>query len=262
MLTARPLFHRHHQTGRLRFLCCLGLLLTVLPLRAEGVDSTAVTAFPQPLDTLILEEGQAGEMALQTDSFRLEGQVRQTTVPDSLAFHPDSGKAIWYAALFPGLGQCYNRRYWKLPIVMGGFVGVSYAVSWNNKYYNAYTDGYRDLIDNDPTTNYYQELLPPGSTYSSSQLNTLFKNRQQRFRRYRDLSVIIGVAWYLVCILDAYVDAELFDFDISDDLSLNLGQPAEAATGSYAQSPLPGYGAGSRPGHDWQTSFFSCSIKF
>lgn len=260
MLTARNHFRRPCPGICLRLLCCLGLLLAALPLRAQSADSTAVTddrAFLQPIDTLRLEAGQEGEMILQTDSFRLEGQMQQSIVIDTTEFHPDSGKALWYAALFPGLGQFYNRRYWKLPIVAGGFVGVTYAISWNSKYYNAYTNAYRDLIDNDPATNYYQELLPPGASYSASQMNTLFKNRQLHFRRYRDMSIIIGVAWYLICILDAYVDAELFDFDISDDLSLQLGQPASSQPTDYALTPAAmNYTPGGSP------SFFSCSIKF
>lgn len=143
------------------------------------------------------------------------------------SFVPDSNKALWYAALCPGLGQIYNRRYWKLPIVASGIVGVSYAISWNGKYYEAYTYAYRDLIDGDPNTNYFRELIPPGANYSESQMQTLFKNRQQTFRRQRDLSIIVGVGFYLICLLDAYVDAELFNFDISDNLSFHWGSESE-----------------------------------
>ena len=165
---------------------------------------------------------------------------------DTTAFHPDSNKSLWFAALCPGLGQLYNRRYWKLPIVAGGFVGVAYAISWNNRYYEAYTDAYRDLLDDDPNTKYYEELLH-NSSYSTSQLQTTLKNRQLKFRRQRDLSIIVGVAVYLVCILDAYVDAELFDFDISDDLSLQL---APASSPAY----MPVRADWSAPGEAWVSS--------
>lgn len=164
--------------------------------------------------------------------------------PDSVqvaerdTFRPDSNKALWFAALCPGLGQLYNRRYWKLPIVTGGIAGVAYAISWNDRYYKAYTSAYRDIIDSDPNTNYYEDILPSGYSYTTSQLTTVLKNRQQSFRRQRDMSIIVGVAWYLICILDAYVDAELFDFEVNDDLSIQLErtqpiQPLSPSFGSY-----------------------------
>lgn len=144
-----------------------------------------------------------------------------TLVKDSSIYKPDPTKAIWYSALFPGLGQLYNRRYWKLPVVAAGVVGISYAIGWNSKYYIAYTNAYRDITDTNPQTTSYLDLLPPGTTnFNTSQLTTILKNRQQKYRRSRDLSFISAVGIYLICILDAYVDAELYDFDISPDLSL------------------------------------------
>ncbi|NLX81464.1 MAG: hypothetical protein GXZ03_07880, partial [Proteiniphilum sp.] len=65
-------------------------------------------------------------------------------------FKPDPKKAVIYSAIFPGLGQIYNRKYWKLPILYGGFVGVSYAITWNNSYYQDYFGGYKDMIDGNP----------------------------------------------------------------------------------------------------------------
>ncbi len=170
--------------------------------------------------------------AFVQDSTAIANNPVNDTTATQGKFVPDSNKALWFAALCPGLGQIYNRRYWKLPIVAGGIVGVSYAISWNGKYYTAYTLAYRDLIDNDPSTNYFNEILPPGAHYSESQMQTLFKNRQQSFRRQRDLSIIVGVGLYLICLLDAYVDAELFTFDISDNLSFQWG-------GGNNSEPLP-----------------------
>lgn len=141
----------------------------------------------------------------------------------------DPTKAIWYSALCPGLGQIYCHRYWKLPVVGASIAAISYAIAWNNKYYIAYTNAYRDISDDDPDTQSYMKLLPQGSTYyTSSNFNTILKNRQQIYRRSRDLSIIGAVGIYLICILDAYVDAQLFDFDISPDLSL---QPSIGTSG-------------------------------
>jgi hypothetical protein len=135
---------------------------------------------------------------------------------------PNSNKATWLAVIFPGAGQIYNRKYWKLPIFYGGFAGCAYALSWNNNMYRDYAQAYRDLMDDNPNTNSYQDLLPPNHGYSDSQLQSTLKNRKDRFRRYRDMSIFAFVGVYLLSIVDAYVDAELSDFDISPDLSMRI----------------------------------------
>lgn len=135
---------------------------------------------------------------------------------------PNSTKATWFAIIFPGGGQIYNRKYWKLPILYGGFAGCAYALTWNNTMYKDYAQAYRDLKDNNPNTNSYLELLPPNATIDPSRLESLLKNRKDRFRRYRDLSIIAFVGVYALSIIDAYVDAELSNFDISKDLSLRI----------------------------------------
>jgi len=148
-------------------------------------------------------------------------KVTTLVEPKDTVYKPDPLKAVWYSALFPGLGQIYNHRYWKLPVVGAGIVAISYGISWNNKYYIAYTNAYRDISDNDDNTDSYIKLLPNASkNYTKANLTTILKNRQQIYRRSRDLSLIGAVGIYLICILDAYVDAQLYDFDISPDLSL------------------------------------------
>ena len=74
-------------------------------------------------------------------------------------FNPDPQRALWMSALCPGLGQIYNRRYWKLPIVFGAFVGLSYGASWNNRMYKDYSKGYRDVMDDDPDTRSYMDFF-------------------------------------------------------------------------------------------------------
>jgi hypothetical protein len=140
-------------------------------------------------------------------------------------FNPDPTRAVWLAALFPGLGQLYNRRYWKLPLVIGGFMGLAYGTSWNNQMLTDYTQGYRDLMDNDPNTKSYLDFYPPGTDESSlnkTWLQKTFKSRKDYFRRNRDLCIISMVGLYLVAIVDAYVDASLSHFDISPDLSVDF----------------------------------------
>ena len=151
-----------------------------------------------------------------------------TTLPltlNSKVFKPNPTKAIIYSAIFPGLGQAYNRKYWKLPIVYGGFLGFSYAISWNGRYYTDYSNGYKDIMDDDPATESWKNFLPYGQdpeTVDKEWLKTVLKRRKDFYRRYRDLSIIGTVAMYALSMVDAYVDAQLFDFDMSSDLSFRV----------------------------------------
>lgn len=140
-------------------------------------------------------------------------------------FNPDPTRAVWMSALFPGLGQIYNRRYWKLPIVVGAFMGLGYATSWNNGMLSDYTRAYRDIMDNDPSTRSYMDFFPPTTDESNLDkkwLTELLRSRKNFYRRNRDLCIICMVGVYLVAMVDAYVDASLSHFDISPDLSMDV----------------------------------------
>ncbi|MDD4636794.1 MAG: DUF5683 domain-containing protein [Bacteroidales bacterium] len=167
----------------------------------------------QKNDSTILKYKTDSLLSLQTDSLLFDN------------FKPDPSTAAWRAVIFPGLGQIYNRKYWKLPLFYGGFMALTYAISWNNKYYKDYSIAYRDLMDDNPATKSYINFLPPGkkeTDYDASWLKSTFKRKNDYFRRSRDLSVIGMVGVYLLSVLDAYVDAQLYDFDISPDLSLRV----------------------------------------
>lgn len=137
-------------------------------------------------------------------------------------FVPNPTKATWYALVFPGGGQIYNRKYWKLPIIYGGFAGCAYALTWNGKMYKDYSQAYMDIMDNNPNTNSYEDLLPPNSSYSKEQLQEVLRKRKDTYRRYRDLSIFAVIGVYLISVIDAYIDAELSNFDISPDLSMKV----------------------------------------
>lgn len=143
-------------------------------------------------------------------------------------FNPDPTRATWLSALLPGLGQIYNRRYWKLPIIIGGFMGLGYATNWNNNQYQDYAQGYRDLLDNDPNTNSYMNFFPPTTSegdLDKSWLQQTLKSRKDYYRRNRDLCIICIVGLYLLCMVDSYVDASMAHFDLSPNLSMDV-QPA------------------------------------
>ena len=101
-----------------------------------------------PVDTFLL--------AAKSDSLLKLSQPKER-------FIPNSNRSVWLAMAFPGAGQIYNRKYWKLPIVYGGFVGCAYALNWNNKMYRDYSQAYLDIMDDDPNTKSYQDFLPLNS---------------------------------------------------------------------------------------------------
>lgn len=171
-----------------------------------------------------------------------EAELEAIEIPKK-QFIPDPGRALWLSAVFPGAGQIYNRKYWKLPIFYGGFLGCTYALLWNQQMYMDYSQAYLDIMDDNPNTNSHLEMLPPryDITGKEERFKTIFKNKKNYYRRYRDLSAFCFVGVYLLSIVDAYVDAHLSIFDISPDLSLQV-QPTIIE--SKGLSPNNSYGVG------------------
>jgi len=144
-------------------------------------------------------------------------------------------KASIYAALFPGLGQVYNGKYWKLPIIYGGYVGLIYVLGWNNKNYNDYFDAYRTVSKYQTVTQMsqadkdylndlfkipYWDLNTNPSHFDS--FKTQLKSGKDFYRRNRDMSIIAIAALHVLSIIDASVDANLADFEINDNLSMRV----------------------------------------
>ena len=140
-------------------------------------------------------------------------------------FNPDPNRALWLSVLCPGLGQIYNRRYWKLPIIVGGYLGLAYATSWNNGMLKDYTKAYGDAMDSDPNTRSYMDFYPSTTREEDIDMEWLkrvLKSKKDYYRRNRDLCIISMVGLYLLCMVDAYVDASLANFDINPDLSMKV----------------------------------------
>ena len=159
----------------------------------------------------------------------------------------DVKKATTLACICPGAGQIYNKSYWKVPFVVGGFAAMIYCIDWNNRGYQRFKKAYNLISDYDA----HPENYPDGPTdefhgrYSAS----FILNLRNNYRRNRDLCIIITGALYALQIIDAHVDAHLKDYDISDDLSMNLEPLVD-----YAY--VPGAG-GNRP-----VFGFNMSLKF
>ena len=159
---------------------------------------------------------------------------------DWSTWRPDTKRAMWLAIVLPGAGQIYNRKYWKLPIIYGGFVGCAYAITWNNQMYHDYSQAYMDIMDDDPTTDSYNQFLHLGATIDASNMDRykeIFRKRKDRYRRWRDMGVFVMIGVYAFSIIDAYVDASLSEFDISDDLTLRV-EPAFMNSNPQSRNPF------------------------
>mgnify|MGYP003466436095 FL=1 len=155
-------------------------------------------------------------------------------------WRPDTKRAMWLALVLPGAGQIYNRKYWKLPIIYGGFVGCAYAMSWNNQMYHDYSQAYLDIMDDDPNTQSYNQFLHLGAQIDASNIERykeIFRKRKDRYRRWRDMSMFVMIGVYAFSVIDAYVDASLSAFDISDDLSLRV-EPTVINNNQRTRNPL------------------------
>ena len=161
-----------------------------------------------------------GRFQFDTDSLRKIGERSKLKE----RFVPNPKKALWLAIVIPGGGQIYNRKYWKLPLIYGGFLGCLYAITWNNTMYRDYSQAFIDITDSDPNTKSYMNFISPHYDVESNvtRLQDVFKRKKDYYRRFRDLSVFIMIGVYALSIVDAYVDAELSSFDISKDLTLKV----------------------------------------
>lgn len=178
---------------------------------------------------------QASTMSISAQD-RLDADTTRIVLSDSIPTQsipnepfkkwvPNPKRALWLALVIPGGGQIYNRKYWKLPLVYGGFVGCAYALTWNNMMYKDYSQAYLDIMDADENTKSYEDFLPYNVTITDSnrsRYQEILRKRKDYYRKYRDMSIFAFAAVYLLSVVDAYVDAELSSFEINEDLSLRI----------------------------------------
>lgn len=205
----------------------------ILPLTDSLNLETVNSALSRPAtmtDSLTIADSIAAENKKKLLEMTSSPELKEQPVPtDSIKkeinqkiWVPNPTKATWLALVIPGGGQIYNRKYWKLPIIYGGFAGCAYALTWNGKMYKDYSQAYKDAMNGNMQSSSITDLLPPGYTISESQLKELLRKRKDTYRRYRDLSIFAFIGVYLISVIDAYVDAELSNFDITPDLSMRV----------------------------------------
>ena len=124
------------------------------------------------------------------------------------------------ACICPGAGQIYNKSYWKVPFVIGGFATLGYCIDWNNRGFQRFKKAYSLLADYEQ----HPEKYPNGPTdeFRGRYSSNFIKNLRNNYRRNRDLCIILTGGLYILQIVDAHVDAHLRDYDVSDDLSMNI----------------------------------------
>lgn len=202
-------------------------------------DSVQAEPTLQTVQTAALTEDTLATPPL----FLTNDEIKSATQPPKPKFQPNPQRALWLALLLPGAGQIYNRKYWKLPIVYGGVLGCLYAFTWNQQMYMDYSQAYLDIMDTDPNTKSYESILPPryDAKKNEEMLKGLFKRKKDYYKRYRDLSAFCFAGVYLISVIDAYVDAQLSEFNISEDLSMRV-TPAIIDNGPMERSSSFGVG--------------------
>lgn len=196
-----------------------------MPVKNRHTATDTIPDAPVAVEVTLGETGLASDSVMESLADSLAISPYDRWEPREIQFNPDPTRAVWLSALFPGLGQVYNRRYWKLPIIVGGYMGLVYATSWNNNMLNDYTRAYRDLMDNDPSTKSYMDFFPPNTQESDldrTWLTNVMQSRKNYYRRNRDLCIISMVGVYLLAMVDAYVDASLSHFDLTPELSMDV----------------------------------------
>lgn len=241
--------------------CCItlsGYSQEIVPVEENTMiaDSVYVDYAEIAADTVIVEAVDSVTQAvlLAADSLVLPLPEEMQVIE---SFKPNPTKALLYSAIVPGLGQIYNRKYWKLPFIYGGLMGCMYAMTWNHGNYSDYSNAYWGTVQEDPLKHKdsWQNFVTGSVDWNDDEameakakdvnFQNSLKRKKDYFRRFRDMSIFIGVGVYVLGMLDAYVDAHLFDFDISPDLSMRV-EPV--ITPASSQTP--------------HTYGINCSIKF
>ena len=191
-------------------------------------DTVEVPALEVSSDTLIILDTQApvtiDRQMLGSDIFLMSDTIDWLSIlsaEDIEAYFKHSpAKAAMMSAVLPGLGQVYNRKYWKIPIVYAA-IGITMErfITFQNEY-NKFRRAYITFNDGDPYTNFHDTIFP--SNFSDTEKSQIINRAKDRYRTWRDWSIVAVVAAYGLGIIDANVDAHLMDFSIDDNISLQI----------------------------------------
>jgi Family of unknown function (DUF5683) len=225
------------------FFCTLAFLI-----KAQQPDSLSLHRDSIPAvvsDSLVAQKKRTGGISAPL-------QQPQIAAPDSAAVakkresfyarhftknYPNPRTAALLSFILPGAGQAYNKKWWKIPIVYGALGGMTWLALKNDKQYKALKSNYKWVVDGDDSTNPTEE---PYIFMSEAQL----KSYRDIYRGYTEKSYLFLGITYLLAATDAFVDAHLKTFDVSDDLSLRVVPAIQSAPGAFGAS----FGVGLRLG--------------
>ena len=205
------------------------LTFCILNVKAQVVDFDNLQDEIEP--TIIIESEINVDEDIHDDAPRISivGGTSHAFFAPSHVFSPDPRRAVIYSAIFPGLGQAYNRQYWKIPIVFTGFSLFTYFISWHQGHFLDAQGAFVDLVSRDPTATRWHNFVPPGITpeefleqRGEAWFAGMLERRRDFYRHWRDLNIILTVGLYFLAMVDAYVDARLFNFTMSQDLSMRV----------------------------------------
>lgn len=213
-------------------------------------EPSKLAATPQKATSDLTAKGKTESKALQSTT-ATKGDKRPEGVPFFKKMtrwftrYPNSNVAL-LCSIIPGGGQLYNQRYWKIPIALSAMTAGLYAVTWNQRLYNEYHTAYADLLSENPLDHTsWQAFIPSGadpSQYvSDGNLRSRLERGSKQYKESRDLSIVLTVALYLLSALDAYVDAELYYFNVSPQLTVDMGEGLQdKPSGPRPQSVMVG----------------------
>lgn len=187
----------------------LYLWIIVLVITAWSTDQT----FGQSIDST---------KAVEPVSTKVKAESKKEVTQDTLLGRSPARAAL-FSAVLPGLGQAYNGKYWKVPIVYAGMGTSVFFILDNRKNYRHYRDNYLAEVDTDPNTN---------STLDSNFTSEFLREQADQYRQWMELSYVVLAGFYILNIVDASVDAHLSTFDVSDDLSLRVAPSMFPAMGT------------------------------
>lgn len=215
-----------HFTSVFIFICCVST--STNKLSAQTVDSIEFTTVT---DTMVASKPV---MRTSSDSSTMVVNTIDSASSPKKKAEPTKRhspmKASLFSAAVPGLGQGYNKKYWKIPIVYAGFAGLGYAVYHTASNFQGYRNAYRLQVDGDPITI---------GSYKGVEDAATLKSYRDHFKRNLDISAICMAVWYALNIVDAAVDAHLFEWNMSDDLSMRV-EPIlfPSFSSNYAQAGI------------------------
>lgn len=181
---------------------------------ADSIDSFNVVAVADSADAFVISTADS--------VVALSSKQKSRKRANEDYWMPNPKKAMWLSLLFPGAGQIYNRSYWKVPLIYGLGIGSFYVVSFQGRMYKEYSAAYYSLVDNDPKTRDFDPIFEGLGKVDNDWKKRVLEQKMNTYRRYRDMCIFASVLLYVGNALDAFVDAHLYDFSISEDLTLNI----------------------------------------